>query len=59
MRAGVAATTLDGIDERTTISIGVATRQNLETVAEAWEELLKEADANLYRAKSEGRDRVI
>jgi diguanylate cyclase (GGDEF)-like protein len=59
MRASIAATPLDGIPERVTISIGVSTQQNFEVVAIAWEALLKEADAHLYEAKSAGRNRVI
>ena len=50
---------LAAIGERVTISLGVATLQNVGDVAEAWETLLKEADTNLYRAKSAGRNRVI
>ena len=59
MRAAVAAAPLEGVAEPATISIGVATRQHVDTVADAWEALLKEADTHLYRAKSEGRNRVI
>jgi diguanylate cyclase (GGDEF)-like protein len=59
MRANVAATALEGLPEPATISIGVSTRQNVETVADAWEALLKEADTHLYRAKSAGRNRVV
>ena len=58
MRANVAATPLDGMSERATISIGVSTKQNFEVVALAWDALLKEADAHLYQAKSAGRNRV-
>jgi diguanylate cyclase (GGDEF)-like protein len=59
MRAGVAATPLGAIAERATISIGVATRQDVDEVATTWEALLHEADTHLYRAKSAGRNRVI
>jgi diguanylate cyclase (GGDEF)-like protein len=59
MRAGVEATPLPGIPERTTISVGVATRPNVDEVGAAWEALLTEADRHLYRAKSAGRNRVV
>ena len=54
IRANVAATTLEGLPEPATISIGVSTRQPVEPVAVVWEALLKEADTHLYRAKSAG-----
>jgi len=59
MRASVEAMPLAAITERVTISLGVATLENVGDVAAAWETLLKEADTNLYRAKSAGRNRVI
>ncbi len=59
MRAGVATTPLDGIAHPPTISIGVSTEPDSGAVANAWDTLLKEADAHLYRAKSEGRNRVV
>jgi diguanylate cyclase (GGDEF)-like protein len=60
MRAGIAATPLASVaEERVTISIGVATRDDVDEVATTWEALLQEADAHLYRAKSAGRNRVI
>ena len=56
LRRGVGATVIDGIDLAVTISIGVATApedgRDLATLFET-------ADARLYTAKAEGRDRVV
>jgi hypothetical protein len=38
---------LAAIGERVTISLGVATLENVGDVGTAWEKLLKEADAHL------------
>jgi diguanylate cyclase (GGDEF)-like protein len=59
MRASVAATPLDEIAGSATISVGVSTRQDSAVAARAWEQLLKEADAHLYHAKTAGRNRVV
>ena len=59
MRASVEAMPFPAIGERATISIGISTTQDVGEVAAAWERLLGEADARLYRAKSAGRNRVI
>jgi diguanylate cyclase (GGDEF)-like protein len=59
MRAGVEAMPVAGMPERATISLGVASRQVIGDAGADWEALLKEADANLYRAKSAGRNRVV
>jgi diguanylate cyclase (GGDEF)-like protein len=59
MRANIAATPVAGVPEPPTISIGVSTRPRVESVADVWEALLKEADTHLYRAKSAGRNRVV
>jgi diguanylate cyclase (GGDEF)-like protein len=59
MRASIEAMPFQAIEEPATISIGVSTGQDLAEVAAAWERLLGEADAHLYRAKSAGRNRVI
>lgn len=42
-------------DLRLTVSIGLATREGCST----WEQMLAAADRCLYRAKSQGRDRVV
>lgn len=55
----MAATVLDAIGGRTTVSLGVSTRQDLDPIATAWNALLKDADANRYRAQDGGRNRVV
>ncbi|MCB1009667.1 MAG: diguanylate cyclase, partial [Acidobacteria bacterium] len=56
-RAGFAALTAQIHDETdaTTLSVGIAELDAEELVAD----LLARADAALYRAKAEGRDRVV
>jgi diguanylate cyclase (GGDEF)-like protein len=54
LRAGISAAQLyPGC--AVTVSIGVATHQP----DEDWRAWMKRSDQNLYRAKSEGRDRVV
>jgi diguanylate cyclase (GGDEF)-like protein len=59
MRLAVAATPLDGVADRLTISLGVATLGSVDTPATDWDALVKAADRHMYRAKSEGRNRVV
>ncbi len=59
MRTAIALTRFDGVDDGATISIGVTTSQMLEDSALEWDLLIKEADQRLYRAKHEGRNRVV
>lgn len=58
MRANIAAANFPRIAGGATISIGVATIVRVIELADAWDNLVKEADQCLYRAKSEGRNRV-
>jgi diguanylate cyclase (GGDEF)-like protein len=59
MRAAIAATRFDGLDEGATISLGVASSEQLDDPGLEWDLLIKEADRRLYRAKHEGRNRVV
>jgi len=59
MRLAIEATTFDDIDDRSTISLGVATSQEANDPVLEWDLLIKEADQRLYRAKHEGRNRVV
>ena len=54
----IAATNFPRIDGGATISLGVATIMKVTELAGAWDNLVKEADQNLYHAKNEGRNRV-
>jgi PleD family two-component response regulator len=49
----------EGLREGATISFGVSSLRDFHSIAEDWEALLKKADQHLYRAKSEGRNRVV
>jgi diguanylate cyclase (GGDEF)-like protein len=55
LRRLVASTSIAGLERRVTISVGVAA---LGKDVESVEQLIERADAALYRAKREGRDRV-
>lgn len=56
LHAAVGGVQVPGIDEPITASFGVAAARGTD---EALDELVSSADAALYRAKEEGRDRVI
>jgi len=59
MRAAIAAARFTGVAEANTISLGVASSETPADPAMEWDLLIKEADQRLYRAKNEGRDRVV
>ena len=59
MRAAIAAARFNGVAESNTISLGVASSATLDDPAMEWDLLIKEADQRLYRAKHEGRNRVV
>lgn len=59
MRAAIEGIVFPGISERTTISIGVATSQEIVDPIDEWDLLMKEADRRLYRAKHSGRNNVV
>jgi diguanylate cyclase (GGDEF)-like protein len=59
MRAAVNSAKFDDLPGGATISLGVATIDQVTAPGAAWDSLIKEADQLLYQAKKEGRNRVI
>ena len=59
MRVAIETMRFDGLKTGTTISLGVATSEEFDDPAMEWDLLVKEADQRLYRAKHEGRNRVV
>jgi diguanylate cyclase (GGDEF)-like protein len=59
MRLAIAVTKFDGVAEMQTISLGVAASEQLADPGMEWDLLIKEADRRLYRAKNDGRNRVV
>jgi diguanylate cyclase (GGDEF)-like protein len=59
VRVAIANTKFNELAEPQTISLGVASSQGLDDPALEWDLLIKEADRRLYRAKHEGRNRVV
>ena len=59
MRAAIADTKFGGLAGSATISLGVATSELVDDPLLEWDLLMKEADQRLYRAKHDGRNRVV
>lgn len=59
MRLAIEGIAFTGLPDRTSVSLGVATSQQIADPVDEWDLLVKEADQRLYRAKHEGRNRVV
>ena len=59
MRIAIERTVFEGISEGITISAGVSSATPVEDPGQSWDGLVKAADQHLYRAKREGRNRVV
>ena len=59
MRTAIEHVRFEGISEGITISIGVSSATPVEDPDQSWDALVKTADQHLYRAKREGRNRVV
>ena len=59
MRVAIAGTRFPGLESGATISVGVASSGEFTDPLLEWDLLLKEADQRLYRAKRDGRNRVV
>jgi diguanylate cyclase (GGDEF)-like protein len=58
-RMRIAVASIPGLPEPATISLGVATLAEVSDPDAAWDSLLQDADRRLYRAKHDGRNRVV
>jgi diguanylate cyclase (GGDEF)-like protein len=59
MRTAIEKVRFEGISEGITISLGVSSATPVDDPDQAWDALVKTADQHLYRAKGEGRNRVV
>lgn len=59
MRVAIEAIAFPGLPDRVTISLGVATSQQIDDPVDEWDLLIKEADRRLYSAKRAGRNRLV
>ena len=59
MRRAIESVRFEGISEGITISIGVSSAMPIDETERSWDALVKNADEHLYRAKRDGRNRVV